>query len=377
MGALGDDVGAPHLPGDVGPEGEAGDHQDHPQPARSHAGARRSGRPCAESAARRSTRGLPLASEHVAARPPPGPHPADRLQRDVRARGAHRRDQPRPGLPRRGRSGRRSSRRRSRHWRAAPTSTPPASAYPRCGRRSRATSSATTASTSTPTPRSSSPPAAPRRSPRPCSGSSTRATRWSCSSPTTTPTSRCSTCAARAGARSRCGRRPRRTAPDLDELRAAVTDRTRVILLNTPHNPTGTVLTREELQVVADLAIEHDVIVVTDEVYEHLVFDDAASAEGHVPIATLPGMWERTLTLSSAGQVLLLHRLEGRLGHRARAARAGGAGRQAVAHLHLRRTAAAGRRARARPRAGLAPRSWPATSRRAATCSARASPPPG
>ena len=61
-------------------------------------------------------------------------------------------------------------------------------------------------------------------------------------------------------------------------------------------------LTREELQVVADLAIEHDVIVVTDEVYEHLVFDDARSAEGHVPIATLPGMRERTLTLSSAGK---------------------------------------------------------------------------
>ncbi|RYC07468.1 pyridoxal phosphate-dependent aminotransferase [Nocardioides zhouii] len=90
--------------------------------------------------------------------------------------------------------------------------------------------------------------------------------------------------------------------PDPDELRAAVTDRTKVILLNTPHNPTGTVLTREELQVVADLAIEHDVIVVTDEVYEHLVFDDARSSEGHVPIATLPGMWERTLTLSSAGK---------------------------------------------------------------------------
>ena len=90
--------------------------------------------------------------------------------------------------------------------------------------------------------------------------------------------------------------------PDLDRLRAVVTDDTRMILLNTPHNPTGTVLTREELQVVADLAIEHDVLVVTDEVYEHLVFDDARSAEGHVPIATLPGMWERTLTLSSAGK---------------------------------------------------------------------------
>ncbi len=90
--------------------------------------------------------------------------------------------------------------------------------------------------------------------------------------------------------------------PDLDALRAAVTDRTKAILLNTPHNPTGTVLTREELQVVADLAIAHDVIVVSDEVYEHLVFDDARSGEGHVPIATLPGMRERTLTLSSVGK---------------------------------------------------------------------------
>ncbi len=90
--------------------------------------------------------------------------------------------------------------------------------------------------------------------------------------------------------------------PDLDELRSLVTDRTKLILLNSPHNPTGTVLTRDELQVVADLAIEHDVLVVTDEVYEHLVFDDARSTEGHVPIATLPGMRERTLTLSSAGK---------------------------------------------------------------------------
>src|SRR3954447_23703499 len=85
---------------------------------------------------------------------------------------------------------------------------------------------------------------------------------------------------------------------DPDELRAAVGPRTRLILLNTPHNPTGTVLSRAELQAVADVAIEHDLVVVTDEVYEHLTFDDAE----HVPLATLPGMWERTLTLSSAGK---------------------------------------------------------------------------
>lgn len=85
---------------------------------------------------------------------------------------------------------------------------------------------------------------------------------------------------------------------DADALRAAVTDRTRVILLNSPHNPTGTVLTPQELQVVADLAIEHDLVVVTDEVYEHLVFD----GHRHVPLCTLPGMWERTVTLSGAGK---------------------------------------------------------------------------
>ena len=84
---------------------------------------------------------------------------------------------------------------------------------------------------------------------------------------------------------------------DVDELRAAVTPRTRFVLLNSPHNPTGTVLTRAELQAVADVAIEHDLVVITDEVYEHLTF----GAE-HVPIATLPGMWERTLSLSSAGK---------------------------------------------------------------------------
>ncbi|MET8448613.1 pyridoxal phosphate-dependent aminotransferase [Streptomyces sp. NPDC005209] len=85
---------------------------------------------------------------------------------------------------------------------------------------------------------------------------------------------------------------------DLDELRAAVTDRTRLLLINTPHNPTGTVLTREELTAIAELAVERDLLVVTDEVYEHLVFDDAA----HLPLATFPGMRERTVTIGSAGK---------------------------------------------------------------------------
>jgi N-succinyldiaminopimelate aminotransferase len=84
---------------------------------------------------------------------------------------------------------------------------------------------------------------------------------------------------------------------DVDALRAAVTPLTRFVLLNTPHNPTGTVLTSAELQAVADVAIEHDLVVITDEVYEHLTY-----GHEHVPISTLPGMWERTLTLSSAGK---------------------------------------------------------------------------
>ena len=85
---------------------------------------------------------------------------------------------------------------------------------------------------------------------------------------------------------------------DLGLMEAAISERTKLILLNTPHNPTGTVLTRAELEGVARLAIEHDLVVVTDEVYEHLVFDGSE----HVPIATLPGMAERTLSISSSGK---------------------------------------------------------------------------
>src|SRR3954468_6989435 len=85
---------------------------------------------------------------------------------------------------------------------------------------------------------------------------------------------------------------------DPDELRAAVTPRSRFVLLNSPHNPTGTVLTRAELQAVADLAIERDLVVITDEVYEHLVYD----GREHVPLSTLPGMAGRTVSISSAGK---------------------------------------------------------------------------
>ncbi|MGW0959149.1 pyridoxal phosphate-dependent aminotransferase [Streptomyces gelaticus] len=85
--------------------------------------------------------------------------------------------------------------------------------------------------------------------------------------------------------------------PDLDALRDAITPRTRLLLLNSPHNPTGMVLTREELTTIAQLAVEHDLLVVTDEVYEHLVFEGE-----HIPLISLPGMRERTVSVSSAGK---------------------------------------------------------------------------
>lgn len=85
---------------------------------------------------------------------------------------------------------------------------------------------------------------------------------------------------------------------DPHELASLCTSRTRVLLLNTPHNPTGKVFSRDELQMIADLCQEHDVIVVSDEVYDRITFDGAH----HIPIATLPGMWERTLTLNSTGK---------------------------------------------------------------------------
>jgi len=84
---------------------------------------------------------------------------------------------------------------------------------------------------------------------------------------------------------------------DPDELRRAVTPRTRLILLNSPHNPTGKVFTAEELTAIAAVAIEHDLLVITDDVYEHLVFDGP-----HRPLATLPGMRERTVMISSGGK---------------------------------------------------------------------------
>jgi len=92
--------------------------------------------------------------------------------------------------------------------------------------------------------------------------------------------------------------RPPEFALDTDALRAAITPRTRVILLNSPHNPTGSVLSRQDLTAIAAVAVEHDLVVVSDEVYEHLVFD----GRQHLPICTLPGMADRTVTIGSAGK---------------------------------------------------------------------------
>ncbi|WP_394281205.1 pyridoxal phosphate-dependent aminotransferase [Corynebacterium sp.] len=85
---------------------------------------------------------------------------------------------------------------------------------------------------------------------------------------------------------------------DVDAVRAAITVDTAMIILNSPHNPTGSVFARADLEALAELAVQHDLLVLSDEVYEHLLFDDAT----HTPIATLPGMFERTITVSSAAK---------------------------------------------------------------------------
>ena len=106
-------------------------------------------------------------------------------------------------------------------------------------------------------------------------------------------------CIAMAGAQRRCVTlRPPDYSFALDALRAAVTPRTRAVLLNSPHNPTGKVFSRTELEAIAALCVEHDLVAITDEVYEHLVYDGVA----HIPLATLPGMRDRTVTISSAGK---------------------------------------------------------------------------
>src|SRR2546427_12279739 len=84
---------------------------------------------------------------------------------------------------------------------------------------------------------------------------------------------------------------------DSDELRAAFTDKTRAIVINTPHNPTGKVYSQSELELISRLCVEHDAIAITDEIYEHHVYRGL-----HISIATLPGMAERTITISGASK---------------------------------------------------------------------------
>jgi N-succinyldiaminopimelate aminotransferase len=106
-------------------------------------------------------------------------------------------------------------------------------------------------------------------------------------------------CIALAGAQRRCVTlRPPDYSFALDALRAAVTPRTRAVLLNSPHNPTGKVFSPDELDTIAALCVEYDLVAITDEVYEHLVYDGVE----HVPLATRPGMRDRTVTISSAGK---------------------------------------------------------------------------
>ncbi len=88
---------------------------------------------------------------------------------------------------------------------------------------------------------------------------------------------------------------------DPAEIRTAITDRTRAIIVNTPHNPTGRVFDRDELLAIAEICVEHDLIAISDEVYEHMVYEGE-----HISLATLPGMWERTVTCSSLGKTFSL-----------------------------------------------------------------------
>jgi N-succinyldiaminopimelate aminotransferase len=85
---------------------------------------------------------------------------------------------------------------------------------------------------------------------------------------------------------------------DPAEFQTAITPKTRAVLVNSPHNPTGTVLTRAELEVIATACVDHDLVAISDEVYEHLVYDDSV----HIPLASLPGMRDRTVSISSAGK---------------------------------------------------------------------------
>ena len=226
---------------------------------------------------------------------------------------AHRRDQPRPGLPRHRRPAVAARRRRREHHRRGQ----PVPAGPRASRRCAppwpSTSAASTASTSTRTT-CSSPPARPRRSRPRCWRCASRATRSSTFEPYYD--SYAATIAL-AGAmlrhRAAARRRPSASTPTSCAPRSP--PRTRLVLVNTPHNPTGAVFDREQLTLIGELAAEHDAVVVTDEVYEHMTLRRAAARpDGHAA-----GHGRAHADDLLGRQDVLGHRLEGRLGARAAA----------------------------------------------------------
>ena len=284
----------------------------------------------------------------------------------------------------------RRSSRRCRHWpcapprstsgRASPTSTAPSSCWPRppsmrsttgatstrpapacpnCAGRSPSTAAGATASTTTPTPRCWSPPAPPRPSPPRC---------WRSCDPGD------EVVALRAVLRlvrrlDRPGRRrprPRRAAaaglPSRPRrLRPPIGAAHQLLLLNSPHNPTGMVLSADELAEIARLAVEHDVVVVTDEVYEHLVYDARAPPAGHVPRHA--GAHDPDLV---GGQDVLGDRLEDRLGVRRRPI---WSRRSRTVKQFLTYVSGGAVPARGRPRAWTRPTSW--SPRCGASCSGR------
>jgi len=109
---------------------------------------------------------------------------------------------------------------------------------------------------------------------------------------------------------------------DPERLRRAVSPRTRAIIFNSPNNPTGKIFSRAELQIIADICIEHDLLAITDEIYEHILYDGAT----HTPIATLPGMAERTITISGSRSRIRSRAGGSALPWRARSSRWGYAG---------------------------------------------------
>ena len=292
-----------------------------------------------------------MAPEHRSTTPHAVRHRADAgvrdddLRRDERAGRRHRVDQPGPGLPGHRRPAGHPGGGPSRPSPRARTSTRPGPGAPSCGRRSPRTSSASTASSVDPEtevlvtvgateaiaaailalcepgdevvtfePYYDSYAAAIALAGaiaadgRCCAGRTSRSTRTS------------------------CGRRSRTGPGSCCSTR--------------PHNPTGKVFTRAELELVGRLAVEHGAIVVTDEVYEHLVFDGLE----HVPVATLPGMADRTLTISSAGKTFSVTGWKVGWVSGPRRARGRGAGRQAVPDLRRVGAVPAGRRRRPGPR---------------------------